>query len=102
MDDPNIIYFVLADGHTFGVGAKAWVVALSIDSSKVLWYKHIKATLSDEDAETIPYNIFHSMPFFPTEFSKHLRKAAPRMNIVEMMKAARKGQVDVPLFEDGP
>ncbi|CAO2197504.1 unnamed protein product [Urochloa humidicola] len=101
MDDPNIIYFVLADGHTFGAGAKAWVVALSIDSSKVLWYKHIKATPSDEDAETIPYNIFHSMPFFPTEFSKHLRKAAPRMKHCGDDEGCQEGPGRCPLF-DGP
>ncbi|CAL4947299.1 unnamed protein product [Urochloa decumbens] len=78
MDDPNIIYFVLSEGHTLGAGAKAWVVALNIDSSKVLWYKDFKATPSDEDAETTPYNMFCNLPFFPTEFSEHLRKATPR------------------------
>lgn len=58
MDDPNTIYFVLRDG-IFGADAKAWVAALDMDRSKVLWYKHIKAIPSNEnDAETDPYNIF--------------------------------------------
>ncbi|KAF8720088.1 hypothetical protein HU200_024866 [Digitaria exilis] len=77
MDDPNVIYFVLRDGHKFGAGAKAWMVALGMDRSKVLWYKLIKAS-DDENAETNPYNIFCCLPFLPTEFSKHLRKAAPK------------------------
>jgi len=68
MDDPNIIYFVLKESHIVS-SAKAWVVALNIDSSKVLWYKDIKAIPSDEDTE---------MAFFPTEFTKHLQKAAVR------------------------
>ncbi|CAD6334151.1 unnamed protein product [Miscanthus lutarioriparius] len=73
MDDPNTIYFVLKERHT----VSAWVVALDVDSSKVLWYKDIQATPSDEDAETAPSNIFCSLAFFPTEFTKHLQKAAP-------------------------
>jgi len=68
MDDPNIIYFVLKERRTVS-SAKAWVVALNIDSSMVLWYKDIKAIPSDEDTE---------MAFFPTEFTKHLQKAAVR------------------------
>jgi hypothetical protein len=48
MDDPNIIYFVLKERRTVS-SAKAWVVALNIDSSKVLWYNDTKAIPSDED-----------------------------------------------------
>lgn len=75
MDDPNIMYFVLKERCGFA-SAKAWVVALNIAISKVLWYKDIKAIpFSTEDSE-IPGNIFCNMPFFPTDFSKHLREAA--------------------------
>ena len=79
MDDPNIIYFVLKESHIVS-SAKAWVVALNIDSSKVLWYKGFKTTPSDEDGDTemAPGNIFSNLPFFPSEFTKHLRKAAVR------------------------
>jgi hypothetical protein len=56
MDDPNIIYFVLKERRTVS-SAKAWVVALNIDSSKVLWYNDVKAIPSDEDTEMAPGNI---------------------------------------------
>ncbi|KAL6614388.1 hypothetical protein ACP70R_036658 [Stipagrostis hirtigluma subsp. patula] len=74
MDEPSIIYFVLA----LDDGTKTWVVALDTGSKKVLWNRETRTVPSDEDLEMSSYNIFCNMPFFPCEFPKYLQKAATR------------------------
>ncbi|KAJ1295724.1 hypothetical protein BS78_01G245000 [Paspalum vaginatum] len=68
IDNPNIIYFVLKKNYTVDAGERAGV----------LWYKYVKGTSSDDTSEMTPCNIFCSLPFFPTEFSKPFLKATPR------------------------
>ncbi|RCV17323.1 hypothetical protein SETIT_3G211000v2 [Setaria italica] len=76
VDNPNIIYFVLRERKTLDAGAKTCVVTLDMVNKKVLSYKDIKA-IPEEDPVMASYNIFLNVPFFPSEFSKHLQKAAP-------------------------
>nr|XP_051198808.1 uncharacterized protein LOC127312313 [Lolium perenne] len=79
MDDPFILYFVLNDCLTSALdNSKIWIVTLDMKSRTILRCDGIGAYPSDGDAGMASYNIFGNCGFFPSEFSKYLKKLSTR------------------------
>lgn len=75
MDDPFILYFVLRHWpDSVHDDVKTWIVTLHMESRTILRCDGIGAYPSEGDGGMSSDNIFGSTGFFPSEFSKYLKK----------------------------